>query len=395
MIKTMKKYLLSFATLMMGAALLTACGSDDDNTKKPEPVIDPVVEPEYEAMDVSNGLFIVGSGNTRANIDGNLSYINYEDGLAIGNAFFAVNGKSVGKTANYVTIYGSKLYIVVDKEATIWVCDKNTLKVQKQLSTTSLLGDTDGASPRAALGHDGKLFFTCYGNSYGGGNGVVAAVDTVSFAKQDTYNVGSYPDGLTLANNSIYVANSDYGNNVNPSISKIDLSSKTVSEIKDAVITNPMQILTIGTDVYYLDYGTYDENWNQTGQGVRKITADGKVTKIMDGTVMGSDGKRVFAANAPYGGTTTYSIYDPASGKTTSWEPANVLSPAVIAADPVSGYIFITSYSPDPETGYASYKIPTYTNQYDASGKLVKTYYNTATGAISAVFNTDVVYVEK
>ena len=387
----MKKYLMSFAVLLMGAALLTACGDDDDNTKNPEPVIDPV----YEAMDVSNGLFIVGSGNTRANIDGNLSYINYEDGLAIGSAFFAVNGKSVGKTANYVTIYGNKLYVVVDKEATIWVCDKNTLKIIKQLSTTALLGQTDGASPRAALGHDGKLFFTCYGDSNNGNNGVVAAVDTINFAKQETYTVGSYPDGLTLANNSIYVANSDYGSNIKPSISKIDLATKSVSTMTDPVITNPMQILTIGTDVYYLDYGTYDENYNQSGQGVRRITPDGKVTKIADGTVMGSDGKRVFAANAPYGGTPTYSIYDPATGKTTTWSPANVLNPAVIAVDPVTGNIFIVSYSPDPDTGAASYKIPTYTNQYDAAGNLVKTYYNTATGAISAVFNTDVEYVQK
>ena len=379
----MKKYLLSFAVLMMGTALFTACSNDDD-----EPVIKPV--------DVSNGMFLVGSGNKKAGIDGNLSYIDYTKGTVTSNAFQLANGKSVGKTANYVMTYGNKLYIVVDAEATIWVCDKQTLKVQKQISTTSLLGDKDGVSPRAAVGLNGNLYVTFYGDSYNGGNGIVAAVDTISFAKKATYTVGSYPDGLTIANNSIYVANSDYGMGAKPSISKIDLASGNVTEIKDAVITNPMQILTVGNDVYYLDYGTYDENWNQTGAGVRKVTLDGKVTKVVDGTAMCTDGKKIYTVNAPYGGSgTNYLIYDAATGTTTSWEPADVFSPAVIAADPITGNIFIVSYQKNPDTGYAGYALPSYTNQYDATGKLVKKYEGTATGPISVVFNTGVKYVQE
>ena len=275
----------------------------------------------------------------------------------------------MGKTANYIMAYGSKLYIVVDKEATIWVCDKQTLKVTNQISTTTLLGATDGQSPRAAIGHDGKIFFTCYGASLDGGNGIVAAVDTVSYAKQQTYTVGSYPDGLTLCGGYIFVANSDYGANVKPSLSKIDLKAGTVSEIKDAAITNPMQIVTVGNDVYYLDYGTYDENWNQTGQGVRKVTLSGQVTKIIDGTVMGTDGKRIFTANAPYGGDANYYIYDTATGTTSTWTPDDV-DAALIAADPVTGNIFVTSYSKNPDTGYTAYNLPTYTNQYDAKGQV-------------------------
>ena len=379
----MKKYLLSFAVLMMGTALFTACSNDDD-----EPVIKPV--------DVSNGMFLVGSGNKKAGIDGNLSYIDYAKGTVTSNAFQLANGKSVGKTANYVMTYGNKLYIVVDAEATIWVCDKQTLKVQKQISTTSLLGDKDGLSPRAAVGANGNLYVTFYGDSYNGGNGIVAAVDTVSFAKKVTYTVGSYPDGLTIANNSIYVANSDYGMGAKPSISKIDLASGNVTEIKDAVITNPMHMLTVGNDVYCLDYGTYDENWNQTGAGVRKITASGSVSKVVDGTAMCTDGKKIYTVNAPYGASgTNYLIYDAATGTTTSWEPADVFSPAVIAADPITGNIFIVSYQKNPDTGYAGYALPSYTNQYDATGKLVKKYEGTATGPISVVFNTGVKYVQE
>ena len=379
----MKKYLLSFAVLMMGTALFTACSNDDD-----EPVIKPV--------DVSNGMFLVGSGNKKAGIDGNLSYIDYAKGTVTSNAFQLANGKSVGKTANYVMTYGNKLYIVVDAEATIWVCDKQTLKVQKQISTTSLLGDKDGLSPRAAVGKDGLLYFACYGDSYNGGNGIVAAIDTINFAKQKTFAVGSYPNGVTLCSGYLFVTNSDYGNNVKPSLSKIDLTNGTVSEIKDAAVTNPMEILTVGSDVYYLDYGTYDANWNQTGAGVRKVALDGKVTKVVDGTAMCTDGKKIYTVNAPYGGSgTNYLIYDTATGATTSWEPADVFSPAVIAADPVTGNIFIVSYQKNPDTGYAGYALPSYTNQYDATGKFVKKYEGTATGPISVVFNTGVKYVQE
>lgn len=378
----MKKSLLSFAVLMMGAALFTACSNDDDT-------------PELKKVDVSNGMFVVGSGNKKANIDGNVSYIDYQAGAVTANAFQKANGKSLGKTANYIVDYGSKLYIVVDAEATIWVCDKNTLSVVKQINTIDLLGEKDGVSPRAAVGENGNLYVTFYGDSNNGGNGIVAAIDTVNFAKQTTYTVGSYPDGLTIANGCIYVANSDYGNCKNPSISKIDLGSGKVEEIKDEVITNPMQILTLGSDVYYLDYGTYDASWNQTGAGVRKITVSGEVTKVVDGTAMCTDGKKVYTVNAPYGAAeTTYLIYDAATGTTTSWEPEGIFSPAVIAADPVTGNIFIVSYQENPETGYPGYALPSYTNQYDAQGKFVKKYENTATGPISVVFNTDIKYVQ-
>ena len=380
----MKKFLLSFAVLTMAMSLMTACSSDDDDDA-------PVMKP----VDVSNGMFIVGSGNMTTGIDGNVSYIDYSKGVTVPNAFKAANGKSVGKTANYITAYGSKLYIVVDGEATIWVCDKQTLKIVKQISTTQLLGEADGVSPRAAVGYEGKLYFTCYGKSKDGENGIVAAIDTINFAKQQTYTVGSYPDGLTLCGGYIFVANSDYGMCMKPSISKIDLKSGAVSEIKDAAITNPMHILTIGNDVYYLDYGTYDENWNQTGQGVRKITMDGKVTKLIAGTTMGTDGKRIFSADAPYGKEVNYYIYDTATGTTSAWEPADIFSPAVITADPVTGNIFVVSYQKNPENNSAVYTLPSYTNQYDASGKFVKRYDNTATGPISVVFNTHTEYVKQ
>jgi hypothetical protein len=373
----MKKILLSFAVLMMGTFLFTACDDDDDNVKQPV------------AVDVSEGLFIVGSGNTRSNIDGNLTYINYANGTSTLNAFQKVNGKSLGKTANFALVYGQKLYIAVDGENTIWVCDKNTLKTIKQINTVELLGETNGISPRAMIGYNDQLLFSLYGN---GEKGLVAAVDTVNFQLRATYPTGRYTDGITIAGNYLFAANSSYGDGTAPSITKCDLKTGNTQILTGSDITNPMHMLTVGNDAYFLDYGEYDESWNQVGAGVRRVTQDGTVTRVIDGTAMCTDGKRIFTVNAPFGGSeTTYLIYDTTTGQTKSWTPSDIFSPAAIAADPVTGDIFVISYSKNEDTGYPGYNLPSYVNQYGADGSFKKRY-DCGVGPISIVFNTGVKY---
>lgn len=377
----MKKQVLSLAVLATGIALVTACSSNDDET------------PDKKAVNVANGLFLVGSGNTRAGIDGNLSYIDYAKGSVTANAFKTANGKSLGKTANHVVSYGSKLYIVVDQENTIWVCDKATLKVQQQLSTLTLIGQTNGRSPRSAVAHDGMIYVSCYGASLDGAVGTVAAIDTVGFKVANQYTVGSYPDGLTINGSRLYVANSDYGNGVNPSVSVINLTDNSVSLLKHEAITNPMHMLTVNGAVYCLDYGTYDENWNQVGAGVRRIATDGTLTKVIDATAIGTDGERILTVYAPFGAaTTTYGIYDTATNIASTWQLSGIDSPAMIAADPVTKHVFVVSYQMNADTGYPAYNMPSYINEYDAKGTFVKKYENTATGPISIDFNTGVKY---
>ncbi len=374
----MKKYLLNFAVLMMATALFTACGDDDkDDVPQPKPV------------DVSEGMFVVGSGNSSSNIDGNLTYINYADGTSTTNAFKLANGMSLGKTANFALVYGQKLYIAVDGENTIWVCDKNTLRSIRRISTTDLLGTTLGISPRAMASYEGQVFFSCYGDK---ANGVVAAMDTINYKLTKTYTAGSYSDGIAIANDKLYVANSDYGMGMNPSITVHDLKTGATNELKGADITNPMQMMTVGGNAYFLDYGSYDSSWNQVGAGVRQISADGTVKRVVDGTAMGSDGKRIYTANAPYGGNgVNYLIYDTTTGQTKSWEPNDIFSPAAIAADPVSGDVFVISYTENPDTHYPAYNMPTYVNQYSADGTFKKRYV-CGVGPISVVFNTGVKY---
>jgi hypothetical protein len=61
-----------------------------------------------------------------------------------------------------------------------------------------------------------------------------------------------------------------------------------------------------------LDYGTYTADWSkQMNAGVRKITTDGTVEKVIDATFMGSDGKKIYVVNNPWGGNGTTYIENP------------------------------------------------------------------------------------
>lgn len=374
----MKKYLLSLAVLMMGTALFTACGDDDDDSA-----------PQRKAVDVSEGLFIVGSGNTRSNIDGNLTYINYANGTSTLNAFQKANGISLGKTANFALIYGEKLYIAVDGENTIWVCNKKTLVQERRINTMEVIGETAGVSPRSIAPYDGKIYVSCYG---AGNTSTVAAIDTVDYKLQATYTTGSHSDGVAVVGDKLFVADSDYGNG-SASVTVIDLKAGSVQTIKHADITNPMQVAAVGNYAYVLDYGTYTSDWSQQlGAGVRRVAADGTVTRLVDGTAMAVDNNRIYTVYAPFGGDGThYYIYDINSGQKTEWEPEGIFSPAAIAVDPITGDIFIVSYNENPDTGYPAYNLPTYVNQY-SKDLTFKQRFDCGVGPISLVFNTCVKY---
>lgn len=379
----MKKYLLSMSVLLAVSFTFVACHDDDDDND----------EPKVVAVDTSKGVFVVGSGNMSKSISGNMSYIDYSTDNATVNIFEKVNGRKLGLTANDAMVYGEKLYIFVTNENTIEVCDRKTLSSIKQIKTVDLLG-VQGSQPRHGFADDGKIYVSFFGDG-SQPNGIVAAIDTLNFGVADTYEVGSYPEGLAVSGGYLYVANSDYGYG-NASISKINLKLKKDTPIKHADINNPCTMFLLNNDLYVLDYGTYDEYWNQVGAGVRKVTTSGSVTKVADATFMGTDGKSIYYVNSPYGASTTnFGKYDVQTGQVTpmSYE-GEIFSPAAISADPNTGEIFVASLTKNPETGYANYSAPGYLNRYDANGKLIKKY-DIGVGPVAILFNTGVEYTRK
>ena len=179
----MKKVILSFAVLLMGCAMFTACGDDDDNTPVTPPVnpadttktdtVPPTDTTKADTVAYSNGVFIVGSGNQYNKINGSLTYFDYAKGTATTNLFKEVNGRELGVTANDGLVYGSKMYIAVDGENVVEVMDATTCKSLRQISTTTLMGEAEGVNPRRIVAKDGCIFVSTYG-------GYVAVIDTVT-----------------------------------------------------------------------------------------------------------------------------------------------------------------------------------------------------------------------
>ncbi len=348
----MKKYLMSFAVLAMGMSLLTACSNDDDENHG------------TGYMTVSNGAYVVCSGNMSSSIDGSLTYFDYATGKSTLNVFKTANGRSLGMTVNDALRLGDKLYIVVDGEKKVFVCNANTLKQVAAIDMTAddMLGAEDGFSPRRITTDGYKIYVSTYG-------GYVAAIDTVNFALQKKYQAGSYPEGIAVSDGYLYVANSDYGNGQNPSISKINLTTSETTTFKAESIRNPQSLAVAGNDIYFLDYGNYDENWNQMNAGVYRITGE-TVTKIIpDATSMAASGYNIYTINAPYGGSgVSYSVFNIQSNSLTQFSPSGIESPAAIEVDPITGYILIASYHmKTSEWGtFADYSGNGYVNVYES-----------------------------
>ena len=274
----MRKYLLSFA-VMMGTALLTGCLSDDDN--KNSSSVDYVV---------TKGALIINNGNTASKIDGSLTFLDFGTSPVTvqQNVYKMANGVSLGGTPNDVYVYGNKIYITGSDENVVFVLNKSDFKQIKKISTIADMGEAEGVTPRHLKAYDGKVYVTTYG-------GYVGVIDTLSLNVTNMYKVGSAPEGMAFGGTSdsdvsLYVANSDYGNG-NGSISKITLATGTITEIKNEKIHNPQQLAVSGNLIYVLDWGYYDENWNQKEAGVYLINGSTVSLVIPDATGMAASGQ--------------------------------------------------------------------------------------------------------
>ena len=363
----MKKNLLSFAVMAMGATLLTGClGDDSKGGDTPAEIV------------VTKGAFVINNGSSYQSIDGSLTYLDFSTNTAEQNVYKKVNGKSLGGTPNDVMVYGQKVYIVGSDENTIFVLDVRNFKELAEVSTTDLLGDADGNTPRRIAAYEDKVYFTTYG-------GYVAAIDTISFSLKAKYKVGSYPEGLALGASSssstspaVYVANSDWGMG-NGSISCIDLTSGSVTESKYDKVKNPQEVAAAGSTLYVLDYGHYNEDYTQQlDAGVYMISGSNTSLVVPNATGMAAAGYTIYTFNDPWGGTTgpSYSIYNIEYGALSTLSLYGdsshpIIAPAAIAIDPNTGYIYIASRSKDPDTGYPSYALPGFVNAYNSNGQYV------------------------
>ena len=377
----MKKYLLGLAVLLMGTAVMTSCDPAEDY-------------PETYLQVYSTGAYVVNSGNMYSKIESSLTAIDYASSTATQNVFKAANGRSLGNTANDGIVYGNKIYLAVDQSNTIEVIDKKTKQSIKQIKTTELLGNAEGAEPRHIIADGGKVYFTTYG-------GYVAAVDTTSFALQKKWQVGSYPEGLVIGNGNLYVANSNYGAG-GGNISCINLSNDNVETKNIEGVNNPTSIYYASNVLYVLDNPVYGPapDYAATGENALRAVsfAEGKSQKVADGnyavcvtpgatTRMQAAHPYFFVLNAPFGGTPSVSVLAAGSMQAQTMTLSEMpVSPCGIFVDPLNGHIFVLSYKMG-DNGYADYNGNGYVVEYDSAGQKQHEY-ETGVGSCAMFFDS-------
>lgn len=375
----MKKYLLGLAVLLMGTAVMTSCSDDNDG-------------PETYLQVYSTGAYVVNSGNMYSKIESSLTAIDYASSTATQNVFKTANGRTLGNTANDGIVYGNKIYLAVDQSNTIEVIDKKTKQSIKQIKTTELLGNAEGAHPRHIIAGGGNVYFTTYG-------GYVAAVDTTSFALQKKWQVGNYPEGLVFGNHTLYVANSNYGAG-GGNISCINLSNDNVETKNIEGVNNPTGIYYAAGLLYVLDNQYYDASYNAYGENALRAVdfAVGKSQKVADGNyaVCVTPGAITrtqvvrpyfYVLNAPFGGTPSVSALAAGSTQAQTMTLSEMpVSPCGIFAEPLNGHIFVLSYRLG-DKGNPDYNGNGYVVEYDRAGQKQHEY-ETGVGSCAMFFDS-------
>ena len=365
----------------MGTAVMTSCDPAED-------------DPETYLQVYSTGAYVVNSGNMYSKIESSLTAIDYASSTATQNVFKTANGRTLGNTANDGIVYGNKIYLAVDQSNTIEVIDKKTKQSIKQIKTTELLGNAEGAEPRHIIAGDGKVYFTTYG-------GYVAAVDTTSFALQKKWQVGSYPEGLVIGNGNLYVANSNYGAG-GGNISCINLSNDNVETKNIEGVNNPTSIYYASGRVYVIDNPVYGPapDYATTGENALRVVLfdKGKSQKVADGnyavcvtpgatTRMQAAHPYFYVLNAPFGGTPSVSVFTAGSTQPQAMTLSEMpVSPCGIFADPLNGHIFVLSYKMG-DKGTPDYNGNGYVVEYDSAGQKQHEY-ETGVGSCAMFFDS-------
>lgn len=165
--------------------------------------------------------------------------------------FKAINGKPLGDTANELALYGSKMYVVVTGAGfdTGTTADNSYIEVINPIDGKSIkrisFTDAEGtpAKPRNIIFEEGKGYITSYSNE-------VVRLDTATLTlDKHVYLSGTFAEGLTYNNGSLYVCNGGQGKDNKISVVAVENMEET------KVITtanNPNKIESVSNnDIYF------------------------------------------------------------------------------------------------------------------------------------------------
>ncbi len=196
----------------------------------------------------SQKLLVLNEGLYQQN-NTELSLIDIQDSTIQNNYFHHLSGNSLGDTGNDMKRYGDKIYIVVYSSSKIEVISKDSLKY---IATIPMFHNDKARGPRSLAFHENHIWVTTY-------DGFAIAYDTVGFNKVHEVKVGRNPEGIAVANNKLFVANSGGldSPNYDNTVSIIDLDDLDVRTIEVAI--NLSSVLAFNDIVYVNSRGDYND----------------------------------------------------------------------------------------------------------------------------------------
>ncbi len=257
----MKKIFYLNLLAIVSIALCTSCGPEPDPDPNPTP--NPNTNPT--TME-AKGLYVLNEGSWGGN-NSSISYYDFATGEVTEDIFLQVNQRGLGDTGNDMQSYGSKLYCVVNMSERLEIMNLATCE---SMETVSLAGK----QPREMAFYDGNVYISCF-------DGSVVVVDTANYQIIHTLQAGDTPEGICVANNKLYVANSG-GNNYptyNNTMSIFDLANHALlSEVTVALNPTKLQADAQG-NVYLISMG----NYNDVAPSFQKIDSQmDTVVKVFD-----------------------------------------------------------------------------------------------------------------
>jgi len=265
-----------------------------------------------------------------------LTYYDYTTKTLTPDIFSSVNGRPLGNTANDVEIYGSKMYITVDKSGTVEVLNAKTAKSIKQVKFLNSDKDSTSKEPRSIAFYNGNAYISLY-------NGTVAVMDTITYTVSKYITVGNDPEQLAVANGKLYVANSGGLNYpaVDSTVSVINLSTSTVTKT-----------ISVGADPYAVSVDSYG-NVYVAAYGVNNSPASLTIINSSTDAVTSRNNSYTggpFAINGNNAfyidGDGTIKIFNVKTFTSTTTnfisDGTTFVAPFAIATDPLSGEVFVT-----------------------------------------------------
>ncbi len=260
------KNVIKFLTFsLLFAVVFTSCNNDDDNFANI-----PVSLGEYD-----NGILVSAEGGSA--LSGSVSYIsaNY---LNTENTIFSnANGETLETYVQSIGFNGSQAYIVVDNN-NIHVVNRYTFLKEATISTGLNL-------PRYMTFANGKGYVTNWADGFDANDDFIAVVNLETNLVETTIPVAEGPEQMLVYANKLYVSHKGgYGsNNI---ISVIDLSTNVINTITVNDVPDEMFINT-SRELVVLCEGNPAWTGNETTASITKIDLS---TDTVSETLLFTDG---------------------------------------------------------------------------------------------------------